>query len=90
MRQQDWASCLAILANADLRDMAQRLDVPTLVVAGDLDPIFSKDHRDILRQNLRPCAELVLQNVGHNPHWEAPKEVAKAINAFLDRCLKVS
>ena len=90
MRQQDWASCLAILANADLRDLAQRVEVPTLVVAGDLDPIFSADHRDNLRQNLRPCAELVLHDVGHNPHWEAPKEVAKAINAFLDRCLNVS
>lgn len=90
MRQQDWASCLAILADADLRDMAQRISVPTLAVAGDLDPIFSKDHRDILRQNLRPCAELVLQDVGHNPHWEAPKEVAKAINGFLEKCLNVS
>jgi pimeloyl-ACP methyl ester carboxylesterase len=58
--------------------------------SGDLDPIFSKDHRDILRQTLRPCAELALQDVGHNPHREAPKEVAKAINVFLGRCLKVS
>ena len=53
--------------------------------SGDLDPISSKDHRDILRQNLRPQMELVLAQVGHNPHWEAPGQVADAILSFLDQ-----
>ncbi len=85
VRSQDAASCLAALAAADLRSLAQGLYLPALAVSGEMDPIFSADHSAALRQNLRPQRELVLAQVGHNPHWEAPGQVADAILSFLDQ-----
>ncbi len=85
MRPQDWTQCLAALAGADLRDMARGLEVPALAVAGAMDTIFSHDHRKAVKGNLRPAMELTLQHVGHNPHWEAPRQVATAILSFLNR-----
>lgn len=84
MRPEDWARCLAALAAADLRPLAQDHCIPTLTVTGFMDPIFPPEHSAVLRQYLRPQMELILPDVGHNPHWEAPEQVATAILSFLD------
>ena len=76
-------SCLHLLTEADLRTTAQAIRVPSLVVAGGQDLIFSSNHRPVLQEYLRPLEELFLPDVGHNPHWEAPAEVACAILSFL-------
>ena len=89
MRPSDWASCLTALAGADLRSLARGICIPALAVSGEFDPIFPPDHSAALRQHLRPQMELVLREVGHNPHWEAPEQVAAAILSFLDQFVRV-
>lgn len=55
-----------------------------------MDPIFPTDHGAAINQFMRPQLELLLPEVGHNPHWEAPRQVAAAILSFLDRFVCLS
>jgi pimeloyl-ACP methyl ester carboxylesterase len=89
MRPSDWANCLEALAGADLRPLARGICIPALAVSGALDPIFPPDHSAALHQHLRPQMELVLREVGHNPHWEDPQQVAAAVLSFLDQFVQV-
>lgn len=83
MRPKDWMSCLALLTKADLRASAQAISAPSLIISGGQDTLFPSRHRAMLQDYLHPKAELFLPDVGHNPHWEAPSEVAIAILSFL-------
>jgi pimeloyl-ACP methyl ester carboxylesterase len=66
-----------------VRDYAARIEVPTLLIAGALDNITSLDTQKQLVR-LFPDAQLVVvQNVGHLTHYETPKEVAVATQAFI-------
>jgi pimeloyl-ACP methyl ester carboxylesterase len=83
MRPQDWMSCLSLVTRADLGGLAQTIKVPALSIYGGQDPIFPPDHQEQLQRSLRPSQVLFLPDVGHNPHWEAPVDVANAINTFV-------
>jgi len=65
-----------------VRDVAQNITVPTLLVAGDLDDITPiKKQHELFR--LFPTAEMeVIKGVGHLTHYETPDAVATAIKKF--------
>lgn len=85
MRPEDWVSCLAHVAGSDLHSLAQAVGIPALAISGVLDPIFTPEQQAQLQRSLNPSQVLCLADVGHNPHWEAPAEVAGAINAFVGK-----
>lgn len=85
MRPEDWMSCLALVTGTDLHSSARTVKAPALAISGGQDPIFPPDHQAKLQQSLRPSQVLLLPDVGHNPHWEAPADVAEAINSFVNR-----
>jgi pimeloyl-ACP methyl ester carboxylesterase len=85
MRREDWLACLDLLETADLRAAARNLRVPSLVLAGSHDEIFSRPHHDALVAALNPSRSLVFDHVGHNPHWEVPGLVAAELRAFVNR-----
>ena len=66
----------------NVRDVAQIVNVPTLIIAGDRDditPIIKQ--RELAK--LFPNAKLeIIKNVGHLTHYETPGEVANAIEKF--------
>lgn len=65
------------------------LDVPTLVIHGELDPRPARFAARIAE--LIPGAELlVMPRVGHFPRFEAPDAFAAALRAFLGRLLPPS
>jgi 3-oxoadipate enol-lactonase len=66
--------------HADLR----ALGVPTLMVTGSVDPIFSAHHvRDVAN---RVGAELVeIDGAGHSPYWEQPAQYNAVLLDFLGR-----
>ncbi len=65
-------------------EFAERIPMPTLLVAAELDDITPLNTVEAMRE-LMPDARLtVLPNVGHLIHYEAPAAAAAAIRAFLD------
>lgn len=66
-----------------VRDVAARIAVPTLLVAGERDDITPIEKQKEL-QKLFPNATLeIISDVGHLTHYETPKEVANHIQAFI-------
>lgn len=87
MRREDWLACLDLLASADLGAAAARLRLPVLVLSGDRDEIFPPRHHQEMVAALQPASAIAFEGVGHNPHWELPKETAAALKHFGDAIL---
>jgi pimeloyl-ACP methyl ester carboxylesterase len=68
----------------DLRKWLHRVDVPTLLIWGDHDRMFPKEHGSAY-QGLIPGAKLVvIPQCGHVPQVEKPEAFASEIANFLD------
>ncbi|MBN9218438.1 MAG: alpha/beta hydrolase [Mesorhizobium sp.] len=79
MPARRWRAILEEICRTDLNGLAQAVQARTLIVAGASDPLFDGRHQQVLSSAL-PHAHLVqAQGCGHNPHWEAPAFVARAI-----------
>ena len=59
------------------------IEAPTLLIWGEDDPLFGRDHQDRLVAAIRGARLLVYPDTGHNPHWERPASVAYDLTAFL-------
>jgi pimeloyl-ACP methyl ester carboxylesterase len=80
-----WLAVLEQGANtADIQSMLPKLQAPTLLIWGSKDPIMEEEVRQSLRDALPAAKVKVFDGLGHNPFWEEPEAVAKAINGFLD------
>ena len=65
-----------------VRDVARKITVPTLLIAGDIDDITPITQQHELAK-LFPNAKLeIIKSVGHLTHYETPKEVSMAIEKF--------
>ena len=73
---------LAIMAEADQRDLLPRIAVPTLLIWGELD---ARSPLTVARQleAAIPDADLVIiEGAGHVSHLERPEQVNDAIREF--------
>ncbi|MEP6480334.1 MAG: alpha/beta hydrolase, partial [Rhodoglobus sp.] len=69
--------------STDVSQVATRVDVPTLLIGSDEDPITTVAALKHV-QTLFPKAELtILHGVGHLVHYEMPRVAAEKIVAFL-------
>jgi proline iminopeptidase len=78
-QKEVWAS----LGDYDLRPDLRQLRVPALVVHGDDDPIpvdSARETAECLGAGL-----VVLEDCGHVPHVESPREFVAALDPFLPR-----
>ena len=57
--------------------------MPTLILWGDTDPVFDVRVTKELEENIKYTKTVILNNVGHVPIFEAPKESANAYLTFL-------
>jgi abhydrolase domain-containing protein 6 len=73
-----------------LEELADGLDVPTLVVWGQVDQVLHPDGLDILAERLADNQTLLLPETGHLPMLERPREVAEAWLAFASRAARQS
>lgn len=65
-----------------VRDVAHKISLPTLLIAGDIDDItpINKQHE---LSRIFPNAQIeVIKGVGHLTHYETPDSVADAIEKF--------
>lgn len=67
----------------DVSQVAEKLHVPTLLIAGDSDLITSLTKQRKLHQRILGAELVVIPNVGHLTHYETPDEVATAIRNFI-------
>ncbi|SDA66607.1 alpha/beta fold hydrolase [Mesorhizobium qingshengii] len=79
-----WRAILEEIRQADLTGAAQAVQARTLIIAGARDPLFGKAHQQVLQGALPEAVLVQAENCGHNPHWEDPALVARAvIEAFV-------
>ncbi|BAV52162.1 alpha/beta hydrolase [Mesorhizobium sp. 113-1-2] len=74
-----WRVILEEICRADLTSAAQKVRVRTLIVAGACDPLFGEAHQQALLRCLAGASLVRAEACGHNPHWEDPAFVARAI-----------
>ena len=71
------------LAEADLRDVLSRIDVPTLLLYGDLDPRSPVGVAEDLHARIPTSRLVVMAGVGHVSNPEAPDQFNAHVRAFL-------
>lgn len=69
--------------DSDLSSILPMLTAPTLVVWGAEDKVLHVDNADIFYSELQNCSKVVLENTGHVPMVEKPKETAAHVTKFL-------
>ncbi|MEZ2330033.1 alpha/beta fold hydrolase [Mesorhizobium sp. RCC_202] len=74
-----WRAILEEVRRTDLTDAARAVRSKTLIIAGELDPLFGAPHQQALAQALGGSCLVEARDCGHNPHWEDPAYVAGAI-----------
>lgn len=77
------ASCDA-LAVADLHDVLDRIQAPTLVIAGKHDPVTTVEHADELARRI-PNASRRDLDASHLSNIEAPDDFTRAVAGHLGR-----
>ncbi|TMC50491.1 MAG: alpha/beta fold hydrolase [Chloroflexi bacterium] len=71
-------------AGLGLGEPPERVEVPTLVVWGELDRVVPISHLELVRSHLSICETLVLKNCGHCPQREMPLVFNRRVLQFLN------
>jgi pimeloyl-ACP methyl ester carboxylesterase len=74
---------LHAMAEADLRDVLPRIDVPTLLLYGELDTRSPLGIAEELHAGIPGSQLVVLPGVGHLANAERPDEFNEAVRGFL-------
>jgi pimeloyl-ACP methyl ester carboxylesterase len=61
----------------------KKIRVPTLVVWGEKDSIFSRTDQDLLVHTLTNATFSAYPETGHALHWERPERFARELLAFV-------
>jgi pimeloyl-ACP methyl ester carboxylesterase len=59
------------------------LEIPTLVIWGELDPVIPIKYAEYFVQKIRDCRFYQMENCGHTPYVEDPKEFIKIALDFV-------
>lgn len=78
-----WRGVARALASSDHSRFLGEIAAPTLVLWGEKDPAFPRVHQDGLVRAVPGARFKAYPHVGHNTHWEAPRQVAEDVAAFL-------
>jgi len=78
-----WHSVMRELASTPVGRHAADVKVPVLILSGGKDLIFTAEHHRSLLAAFPNADAHVYAELGHNPNWEKPADVAERIDAFL-------
>jgi pimeloyl-ACP methyl ester carboxylesterase len=74
-----------VMPQTDIGDLLPRITAPTLVIAGDRDPIVPPEQSRVIADRV-PNAELALiRGAGHMPFMERADEYQRALGDWLRR-----
>lgn len=79
-----WRGVMRELAHVPVARHAADVKAPVLVLSGGKDPLFPAEHHQSLLKAFPQAKSQVFPDLGHNPNWEQPEQVAAAMTAFLD------
>jgi non-heme chloroperoxidase len=78
-----WKAALAGLVAAEpTADFAQ-IRCPVLILGGDRDGVFARAEQEHLATCVPGATLKISPDIGHDPQWEAPDDVASDLLAFL-------
>lgn len=80
-----WRAALAGQLAVDYTAQINRIQMPTLVLRGDHDTIFSRTAQDALVAGLANAVLKVYPETGHALHWERPSEFVSDLEEFIIR-----
>jgi non-heme chloroperoxidase len=78
-----WRMALAGLLAAHSTSRLDQIHVPTLVLWGDQDTVFSQADQDALMAGLRDATLKVYLETGHALHWERPTQFVRDLEDFI-------
>jgi len=78
-----WHAVMRELASMPVGRHAADVKAPVLILSGGKDPLFPAQHHRSLIAAFPNAEAHVFPELGHNPNWERPAEVAATIDAFL-------
>jgi len=71
-------------ARPDSVPTLKTINVPTLVLRGDEDPIATMADGELMRQHISGSRVSVILKAGHFATWEQPEAVGKLLRQFAD------
>jgi pimeloyl-ACP methyl ester carboxylesterase len=74
---------LDLLDRLDLRPILSRIVQPVRVIHGSADRIVPMRFHEELVKGLANSHSIVMDQVGHQPHWTHPEELARLVGSFL-------
>jgi pimeloyl-ACP methyl ester carboxylesterase len=77
------------MPDIDIRERLQNISAPTLVLAGDEDPIIPSDQPLLIAKKIPNCKKALLHGSGHLPMFEIPEEYERAITEWIDSIHKI-
>lgn len=80
-----WRGVMRELAQVPVGRHAADVKARALILSGGKDPLFPAEHHASLIKAFPGAEAHVFPELGHNPIWERPDEVARMINGFLVR-----
>jgi pimeloyl-ACP methyl ester carboxylesterase len=78
-----WKGLARMFLVEDHRRFLSDIKAPTLILWGEKDAAFPKAAQDRLHKAIPGAVFKAYPEVGHNLHWEIPRQVAEDIEAFL-------
>ena len=79
-----WRPTIDAIITYDDRAQLSQISVPTLLLWGDHDALFSRAHQDQLAAAIPNARLKIYPDTGHCPNWERPELVAADVHAFLN------
>ena len=80
-----WRGVMRELASVPVARHAADIKAPVLVLSGGKDPLFPAEHHVALLKAFPGAEAKVYADLGHNPNWERPADIARRIAKFLER-----
>lgn len=80
--RQGLAGSYAVVRDSDMRRTISLITAPTLIIAGEYDPVTTASHSEAMAATI-PGARLLVLPAAHMTHIEFPEEFMEAVLSFL-------
>ena len=79
---QGYANACRALADADVRDQLNQIQIPTLIIAGQYDPVTTVQDAEFMHQSI-PTSQLEILAASHLSNIEQPQVFSQALSKFI-------